>query len=187
MAPASCIETGLRRGGRGGLRPRRWYTWQPCQIDRALHDSSPLRASEHGAGERRAGAGCGRVGGAEGGASLSGDGAGALDDIGPQCVVSCGMHARVVCQLRAGGVGALKLLPMMLLIKLKLPLTFICFCLAFFAFLGFGPWAPAHTRHPNLPKVYIKQSVTSTPFLRLVFRVRSLFETKARRIRKRVR
>ena len=68
---------------------------------------------------------------------MSGDGAGALDDIGPQCVVSCGAHARVVCQLRAGGVGALKLLPMMLLIKLKLPLTFICFCLDFFAF---GPW-----------------------------------------------
>ena len=138
MAPASCIETGLRRGGRGGLRPRRWYTWQPCQIDRALHDSSPSRASEHGAGERRAGAGCGRVGGAEGGASLSGDGAGALDDIGPQCVVSCGAHARVVCQLRAGGVGALKLLPMMLLIKLKLPLTFICYFVWIFLRLGHG-------------------------------------------------
>ena len=63
------------------------------------------------------------AGGWGGGASLSGDGAGALDDIGPQCVVRCGAHARVVCQLRAGGVGALKLLPMMLLIKLKLPLT----------------------------------------------------------------
>ena len=91
MAPASFIETdcataAAAASGRGGLGPRRWYTWQPCQIDRALHDSSPSRASEHGAGERRAeGAGCERVGGAEGGASLSGDGAGALDDIGPQC------------------------------------------------------------------------------------------------------
>ena len=105
----------------------------------------------------------------------------------------CGAHARVVCQLRAGGVGALKLLPMMLLIKLKLPLTFLFVFVWIFLRLGHGAawrmgrtWAPAHTRHP---KVYIKQSVTSTPFLRLVCSVCSVIirNHKARRIRKRVR
>ena len=91
---------------------------------------------------------------------MSGDGAGALDDIGPQCVVSCGMHARVVCQLRAGGVGALKLLPMMLLIKLKLPLTFICFCLAFFATLRSASRGAMGPPPPTVPH-QTPQSISS--------------------------
>ena len=60
---------------------------------------------EGGEGRRRRG---GRI-------RWSGDGAVALDDIGPRCmeVVGVGACSCVLCRLRAGGVGALKLLPML--------------------------------------------------------------------------